>query len=94
MRLIKREQDIIVQAIHKIDHKAKVYLFGSRVDDNKKGGDIDLFILSDTMNYGDKLTVKRFMFDNMDEQKIDILLSRDSTDSFLQMIFDQGVMIS
>jgi len=94
MRLIKREQDVIVQAIRKIDPNAKVYLFGSRVDDNKKGGDIDLFILSDTMTYGDKLTAKRLMFEKMDEQKIDILLSRDSTDPFLKMVFEQGVMIS
>jgi len=47
MRLDKKDREIIVSTIEKIFGKVKVYLFGSRLDDCKKGGDIDLFIVSE-----------------------------------------------
>jgi len=44
-----RLTDIEVQAIRRavsnhFEPQARVYLFGSRVDDTKKGGDIDLYV--------------------------------------------------
>ena len=45
MRLTNKEQNIIQQTILNIFGKSNIYLFGSRVDDNKKGGDIDLLIV-------------------------------------------------
>ncbi len=45
MRLNKFQIDSINRLAKKhFGHETSVYLFGSRTDDNKKGGDIDLFI--------------------------------------------------
>ena len=45
MRLSKDEVNVLKKSIKELDNKAKLYLFGSRVDNNKKGGDIDLLIV-------------------------------------------------
>lgn len=47
MRLSQRIRNIIQTAISKSFGDAQVYLFGSRTDDAKKGGDIDLAIAID-----------------------------------------------
>jgi predicted nucleotidyltransferase len=44
MRLQRAEIDIIKSTLHETIDDAKVFLFGSRTDDTKKGGDIDLFV--------------------------------------------------
>lgn len=44
MRLEKRDQIIIKKTILDMFEDAKISLFGSRVDDSKKGGDIDLLV--------------------------------------------------
>ena len=48
MRLEEYEILILKELSKKFFGKnPKIYLFGSRVDDNKKGGDIDIFVDSD-----------------------------------------------
>lgn len=44
MRLTGRERDIICSEVMKIDPGGRVYLFGSRADDDRRGGDIDLLV--------------------------------------------------
>ena len=44
MRLSNRVIKILQENIHKSFGDVKVYLFGSRTDDSKKGGDIDLAV--------------------------------------------------
>ena len=46
MRLTDQEKEAIVNSIKSIDKDAEVYLFGSRVNDSERGGDIDILILS------------------------------------------------
>ncbi|MDO8843241.1 MAG: nucleotidyltransferase domain-containing protein [Methylicorpusculum sp.] len=49
MRLTKQQTEIIMQTvIRSAGMGAEVYLFGSRLNDQAKGGDIDLLIESDT----------------------------------------------
>ena len=42
MRLTQKEIEIIKNTINRYIKDSKIYLFGSRLDDNKKGGDIDI----------------------------------------------------
>ena len=46
MRLSEQEKKIIKSVIAEIFGEAKVYLFGSRLDESKRGGDIDLFVIA------------------------------------------------
>jgi len=60
----------------------KIYLFGSRIDDSAKGGDIDLYIelYNKDVNYYDKKN--QFLLDlkkSIGEQKIDLIISKDSS---------------
>ena len=41
MRLNETEKKVLIDAIHAQDPSASVWLFGSRVDDQKKGGLFD-----------------------------------------------------
>jgi len=44
MRLSNRIKITLLKAIKEAFGEVDIYLFGSRVDDNKKGGDIDIAI--------------------------------------------------
>lgn len=49
MRLTKQQTQSITQTVSRLAGTGSaVYLFGSRLNDQAKGGDIDLFIESDT----------------------------------------------
>ncbi|SFV50710.1 hypothetical protein MNB_SM-7-1153 [hydrothermal vent metagenome] len=45
MRLQKGEKEIIIEVLQDVFGSVEVSLFGSRVDDTKRGGDIDLFVI-------------------------------------------------
>ncbi|MEO8210917.1 MAG: nucleotidyltransferase domain-containing protein, partial [bacterium] len=75
MRLKEFEIRAIKDAVYSLDKAAKIFLFGSRVDDNKRGGDIDLIISSDKISKADVFKIKLKMFENLEEQKIDILIT-------------------
>jgi predicted nucleotidyltransferase len=74
-----------------LDNNAHVYLFGSRVDDTKKGGDIDLLILSDRLTSDDKRTIKMKLYELLGEQKIDLVIAADDSDPFVKLAFETGV---
>ena len=81
MRLRKQYISTIKKYFYQFFEDAQTYLFGSRVDDSKKGGDIDLyFVLSDFDNLFEKKIkflsrVKR----ELGEQKIDIIFNTDKS---------------
>lgn len=57
MRLDEKERQAIKGAILEFDSAAEIYLFGSRTDMNKRGGDIDILIISQLLTSGDKIAI-------------------------------------
>jgi len=77
MRLSPPEIKVLLDTINQIDADAQVRLFGSRIDDEKKGGDIDLLILSQKTEVFTRQAlrqIRQVFFDAFGEQKIDIVV--------------------
>ena len=93
MRLSSEEVQGIKNALSEIDNKAVVYLFGSRMDDNKKGGDIDLLIFSKKMGLSQKIDFKTKLWDILDEQKIDVVIADKHNKNFVDLVMDEAVLL-
>ena len=91
LRLSPTEIDNIKQCVAGLDPEARVFLFGSRIDNSKKGGDIDLFILSKTMNFHSRLELKVRLFDYFDEQRMDIVIEPEVSKPFVQFIYKEAI---
>lgn len=74
MRLSQKERDFFKSFINNLSNEAKVYLFGSRVDDTKRGGDIDLLVVSKDITKQQIRRVKIEFYKLFGEQKLDIIL--------------------
>ncbi len=86
MRLTEKEISSIKSNILSFDPEAKIYLFGSRVNDSAKGGDIDILVISDKIGFVEKLKIKTGIFKEMEEQKLDLVIKKDFSDAFVQLI--------
>ena len=101
MRISESEKRIILETFKIFSvPNAKIYLFGSRADDSKKGGDIDLLIVFAVI--ADKLSFKRLDFivelvKKIGERKVDVTLATEdelTNDVFLMSIMDSAVEIA
>ncbi|MFK7780591.1 MAG: nucleotidyltransferase domain-containing protein [Candidatus Gracilibacteria bacterium] len=80
MRLSLYEIETIVKLKNKyFGNTSKIYLFGSRVDDAKKGGDIDLYVEADELSstFTKKSDFLLELKSIIGEQKIDLIFARD-----------------
>jgi len=78
MRLRKKEQNIIKDTIYSIFGEVTIYLFGSRLDESKKGGDIDLFVISDNATFSNKIKALSKL-KMLLHKPVDIVLHKDFT---------------
>jgi hypothetical protein len=67
MSITERQKNTIIDAVKSADPDAKIWLFGFRADDSKKGGDIDIAILSEIINRDvmREIQVRRFICDRI-----------------------------
>ncbi|MEN9597376.1 MAG: hypothetical protein RL236_1810 [Pseudomonadota bacterium] len=94
MRLTNAERETLKIAVQTLDENAQVFLFGSRVDDSKKGGDIDVLIFSTCLTKQLLRKVKRQFCDQFGEQKIDLVLDSGELETpFVRMIFPTAVSL-
>ncbi len=80
MRLSLSEIELIVRETEKIfGDSSKIYLFGSRVDDQQKGGDIDLYLIPENKDdlYTKKIQLKTAISERLGDQKIDLVIQKD-----------------
>jgi len=76
MRLTEKEKQAIKACSAEYFPNSKIYLFGSRVDDTKKGGDIDLYVetqLNDLDNR--RIGFLTLLKQQVGEQKIDLIIN-------------------
>jgi predicted nucleotidyltransferase len=85
----------IKSRIHESIPSADVFLFGSRVDDSAKGGDIDLLLLTE-----EKLPlvsinrIRRLILNDIGEQKIDIVnFTKSITHPFKSLALESAIRL-
>ena len=93
MRLTKNQIAVIKNEILKYDTQAKIYLFGSRVDDNAVGGDIDLLAISKKLNLALKIKILAQFMLKLGEQKIDLVIAADESKPFTQIAIEEGTLL-
>ena len=79
MRLNDRYIQTIKNSFQEVFGEGEIYLFGSRVDDSKKGGDIDLYLVVKDKNdlFRKKLQFLAKIKKVLGEQKIDVVFNID-----------------
>ncbi len=93
MRLDAKEQSAIKEAIKALDPNADIYLFGSRTDMNKRGGDIDILIMTKILTSKDKISILCKIFEEIEEQKIDLVIAKDTLDPFVRLAFKSAIKL-
>lgn len=74
MRLRTKETQVIRQVLLNADPQGRIFLFGSRMNDEKKGGDIDVFFESSkNLDLKTKLTLE-YQLTTLCETKVDLLV--------------------
>ncbi|MEF3698570.1 nucleotidyltransferase domain-containing protein [Desulfolutivibrio sp.] len=97
MRLSDEEKQAIVSVVAAYDPAAEVYLFGSRVDDAKRGGDIDLLIYSGRMDRTVRRAIRRAILDRIGNQKLDIVTAKapgNATEPFVRLARQNAVRLT
>lgn len=102
MRLSSTQVQGIVKGLllYLQDHSAQLRLYGSRVDDQLKGGDIDLLLIVSGQQQakltGEKHVILTAIKKNIGEQKIDLLIATEgmlTEDPFLQLIYPKSIVL-
>lgn len=95
MRLTPEQRQAIVETFLATFGKGRILLFGSRVDDHARGGDIDLYVLPDEMEH---VAERRIDFlvrlkKRIGAQKIDLVLPSDAPRPIDRVACEQGILL-
>lgn len=94
MRLPSEQIILLKEKLFSLSSEARLYLFGSRNDDTKRGGDIDLLVVSSKLTKKDLRFLRIEFFKCFGEQKIDIVLDNgEFKNPFTKMIFQKAVIL-
>lgn len=96
MRLQTKELDIIRQVAKEIyGSNVKVYLFGSRTDDSKRGGDIDLLVRTPQQKKGvlSRIRMIARLKELLGDQKIDVIGDYEQS-TVAEEALKQGILLT
>ena len=95
MRLTSTQYHAIKKYFHDVFGEGEIYLFGSRVDENRRGGDIDLYVRTPNLQ---NLMRKKVDFlsklkHDIGEQKIDVVFDRHKHRAIDKIVLSTGVKL-
>ena len=96
MRLTDHEVTSIKKAFYETFESGTIYLFGSRVDESKKGGDIDLYLCPKEQFENERVRKIQFLIkldEYIGEQKIDVILAKDQNRLIEQEALKNGIRL-
>jgi uncharacterized protein len=96
MRLSEFERQSVVEVVRSYLPDARVLLFGSRADDKKLGGDIDLLVLANIdPAWNLKWRISEDIQQRIGEQKIDVLVENEKALSpFARYVLTDAIPIA
>jgi len=96
VRLSREYINIIKSTLLTKISDAQIFLFGSRVDDTKKGGDIDLFVVtSKKITLKDELSILAQLELNGLVRKIDLIIQtpQNNKKDFFNTIKEKAILL-
>ena len=96
MRLQAKDIQIIRQVAKDVyGEDVKVYLFGSRTDDAKRGGDIDLLVRTPLQRYGvlSRIRMIAKLKELLGDQKIDVIGDHEHS-IVAEEAMEQGILLT
>jgi len=88
--LTRCQRQIIRTCVAACDSSAQVLLFGSRLHNQQRGGDIDLLIRSRKIDFRKRLHLKLALMDALGPQKIDIAVDNGHPSAFVKLVGRQA----
>ena len=95
MRLPPPYADFFKTEVATLRVAAAVYLFGSRTDDGRKGGDLDILVLSDPkLNWEETARIRRRFWEQFGFQKLDLIcFSPDDQSAFKDLVLLDAIRL-
>jgi len=95
LRLSQPKTDFLKKAITQYLPDASVYLFGSRTNDDQRGGDIDILIVGNRkLTDQEKRNIKIAFYKQFSEQKIDLVSYTNTDDAnFKKIALMEGIKL-
>jgi len=96
IRLTTYEVEAIKKAFLETFMSGDVFLFGSRTDNTKRGGDIDLYLCPKKKFEDEQKRKVRFLIkldESIGEQKIDVVMAKDENRLIEQEALKYGVLL-
>lgn len=93
VRLSENQRRVILRAIRGRDPQAEIYLYGSRTNDEARGGDIDLLVVSERIDLLAKLDILGEIHNRLGDRRIDLVVTADLTQPFMRMAHAEGVRL-
>ena len=98
MRLTGEQTEVIRAAVREVyGEDSRLWLFGSRVDDERRGGDIDLLVRPDSSGdylLMDKIRLLGKLERGLGERKIDIVIETpDDQRAIVKIAHENGIRL-
>ncbi len=93
MRLTETQRQILVSAIRGRDPQAEIYLYGSRANDEARGGDIDLLVISNEIDLMAKLDILGEIHRRLGDRRVDLVVTANPTSPFMRIAHAEGIRL-